>query len=65
MRITVNGEEQRVSAVSLEALLEELDYNVTVVATALNGVFVPRGERGSTLLSDDDRIEIVSPIEGG
>lgn len=65
MRITVNGEERRVCAVTLEALLEELEYTVTVVATAHNGVFVPRGERGNTQLADDDRIEIVSPIEGG
>ena len=35
------------------------------VATALNGLFVPKSLRQTTLLSDGDQIEIIAPIEGG
>ncbi len=65
MRITVNGEEQSVSTETLEALLETLQYNAQLVATAHNGTFVPRADRKDTALTEGDRVEIVSPIEGG
>jgi sulfur carrier protein len=35
------------------------------VATALNGEFVPKGLRQTTLLADGDHIEIIAPLEGG
>lgn len=65
MRLTVNGEEQAVAATTLAALLDELDYDPSFLATALNGDVVPAGERAACDLSDGDRIEILAPMQGG
>ncbi|MCR4269299.1 sulfur carrier protein ThiS [Nitratireductor sp. ZSWI3] len=65
MKLTVNGEEQAVSATTLAALLVELDYEPDFLATALNGELVPMTERERCALSDGDRIEILAPMQGG
>ena len=41
MKLVVNGAEQDVAAETLAAALDALDYGQTLVATALNGEFVP------------------------
>lgn len=65
MRIEVNGEPRETRAASLAEALVELGLSEATVATALNGDFVPRGERAGARLSDGDRIEIVAPMKGG
>ena len=65
MRLVVNGAEQDVAAATLAAALEALDYRETLVATALNGDFVPARKRAETSLREGDRIEIVAPRQGG
>lgn len=65
MRLIVNGVEQDVAAETLAAALQELEYAEAVVATALNGEFVPARSRVATPLTEGDRIEIVAPRQGG
>ena len=65
MKLSVNGEEQVVAARTLAALLDELGYDPSFLATALNGEVVPAGERAACDLSDGDRIEILAPMQGG
>ena len=65
MRIIVNGEPREIDARSLEDLLVECGYQSTKIATALNSTFIHRHLRSETLLSENDRVEVVSPIEGG
>ena len=65
MRLIVNGAEQDVAADTLAAALQALDYVDAVVATALNGEFVPARVREAIKLKDGDRIEIVAPRQGG
>ncbi|HXT06620.1 MAG TPA: sulfur carrier protein ThiS [Roseiarcus sp.] len=65
MHITVNGEPREIAAGNLAEALAALDYEDAVVATALNGAFVPKRKRAATALSDGDRIEIVAPRQGG
>ena len=65
LRILVNGEPQDVAAANLAEALAALDYADAVVATALNGAFVPKRKRAETPLSEGDRIEIVAPRQGG
>ena len=65
MRLVVNGAEQDVAAETLAAALEALDYGETLVATALNGDFVPARKRAETALREGDRVEIVAPRQGG
>ncbi len=65
MHVTVNGEPQEIAAATLAEALAALDFADAVVATALNGDFVPKRKRAETPLKDGDRIEIVAPRQGG
>jgi sulfur carrier protein len=65
MNIIVNGEVQCVAAANLKELCTAMGYEGVVIATALNGDFVPAGERENKLLRDDDRVEILTPRQGG
>jgi sulfur carrier protein len=65
MTLTVNGEPRDVGVDTLGALLALLGLEGAAVATALNGSFVPKGKRAATTLQPGDRIEIVSPMQGG
>lgn len=65
MKVFVNGAEREVRASTLAELLRETGHTRSYIATALNGTFVPREVRERTALSEADRIEIVSPIQGG
>jgi sulfur carrier protein len=65
MRIIVNGEAREVAARTLESLLVECGYHSPKIATALNSTFIHRHLRCETILSENDRVEVVSPIEGG
>lgn len=65
MKLIVNGQEQEVQAVTLAALLADLELADAVVATARNGEFILSRERATTQLKEGDTIEIVSPRQGG
>ena len=65
MKLVVNGVEQDVAAGTLAAALDALEYGETLVATALNGEFVPARKRAETALREGDRVEIVAPRQGG
>jgi sulfur carrier protein len=65
MKILVNGAWRDTSAVDLAAALQEMGYGEAVVATALNGEFVPAGLRPAAHLADGDRIEVLAPMQGG
>ena len=63
--LTVNGEPRELAATTLAEALTALDYADAVVATALNGDFVPKRKRAETPIVGGDRIEIVAPRQGG
>ncbi|RLQ88774.1 sulfur carrier protein ThiS [Notoacmeibacter ruber] len=65
MKLIVNGQQHEAASQNLDALLTELDYAGRLVATALNGDFVPKDERAATPLADGDKIEILAPMKGG
>ena len=65
MKIIVNGKARNVAAEGLRDLLRELDLSADHVATALNGRFVPKTERAAALLTEGDRVEVLSPMQGG
>ncbi len=50
---------------TLSALLLEHGVNAEQVATAVNGEFVPRPQRGTTLLNAGDTILTFQAIVGG
>lgn len=65
MKLTVNGEARQVTSATLAALLDELNYAPDFLATARNGEVVPAAERSRCTLENGDRIEILSPMQGG
>ncbi|MCX8666486.1 sulfur carrier protein ThiS [Acetobacteraceae bacterium B3987] len=62
--IQVNGKAHALVA-SFSTLLEELGLEKAVVATALNGDFIPAGQRDQIILKAGDQIEILAPMQGG
>jgi sulfur carrier protein len=65
MRVTVNGESCEIAANSVAALLNELEYEGTHFAIALNYDVVPKSRWAETLLKTGDEIEIITPRQGG
>ena len=65
MKIIVNGENTEVQATTLDQLLVELGYGDSRVATAVNGTFVAKGHRTDYILGEADRLEVVTPRQGG
>lgn len=65
MKLIVNGEALEASAATLAELLEELQYEGAWLATAVNGELVRAEERPACRLGAEDRIEILSPMQGG
>lgn len=65
LKIEVNGERKETGAETLAELCDALGYGGLKIATALNGAFVPASQRGEANLSQGDRVEIVSPRQGG
>ncbi|MFU0504345.1 sulfur carrier protein ThiS [Pseudaminobacter sp. NGMCC 1.201702] len=65
MKLTINGKTEEVSAATLAVLLTELDYEGDWLATARNGEVVHAADRQHCRLAEGDRIEILSPMQGG
>lgn len=65
MKIQVNGETVTTTAPTLEQLCVDMGFADGKIATAVNGDFIPEKMRKSTILADEDKIEIVSPRQGG
>jgi thiamine biosynthesis protein ThiS len=65
MNVYVNGEQREFSSTSLAELITQLDLPVARIAIELNREVVRRSEWGSTMLKDEDRIEIVHFVGGG
>ena len=66
MKVFVNGDEKDHSdGISLMELIEQLDLPAARIAIELNREVVRRSEWGSTMLKDEDRIEIVHFVGGG
>ena len=65
MKIMINGTPTETRAEMLDAVLEELGFGDAKVATAVNEDFVPASLRGQTTLAPGDRVEIVTPRQGG
>jgi sulfur carrier protein len=66
MNVVVNGERQRLAAgTALDALVAALTAAPSGVAAALNETVVPRAQWSKTILSEGDRVEILTAVQGG
>ena len=64
--IILNGNnEQLDSSISISQLLETLDLSEKRLAVELNQQIIPRSDFASTMLNDQDQVEIVQAIGGG
>ena len=65
MVLTINGERQEVAATTIPALLRELEYEGEFLVVAVNHDVVQRRRWDDVELKTGDRIEIVTPRQGG
>ena len=65
MRIELNGTPIETDAPTLAMFIIEQGVDGTAIATALDGVFVPRDARDGARLSAGAKVEILSPMQGG
>ncbi|MGX9389871.1 sulfur carrier protein ThiS [Nitrobacteraceae bacterium UC4446_H13] len=65
MRVTINGEARDVTATRIDALLNELEYEGSHFAIALNFDVLPKSRWAEAHLKAGDEIEIITPRQGG
>ncbi|WP_055491860.1 sulfur carrier protein ThiS [Streptomyces sp. TP-A0356] len=66
MNISVNGEPRQVApGTPLDTLVRTLTAAPSGVAAALNETVVPRTQWSSTHLSEGDRVEVLTAVQGG
>ncbi|MCX4998767.1 sulfur carrier protein ThiS [Streptomyces longwoodensis] len=66
MRISVNGEPHEVApGTALDAVVRSLTAAPSGVAAALNETVVPRTQWPATSLSEGDRVEVLTAVQGG
>ncbi|MFC3576381.1 sulfur carrier protein ThiS [Streptomyces yaanensis] len=66
MNISVNGEARQVApGTALDTLVRTLTAAPSGVAAALNETVVPRAQWPSTSLSEGDRVEVLTAVQGG
>jgi sulfur carrier protein len=66
MNIHVNGERREVApGTALDTLVRSLTAAPSGVAAALNETVVPRAQWPATALSEGDRVEVLTAVQGG
>jgi len=70
MNITVNGKPREIDGpeageMDLPSFLRAFDVNPRLVAVAINGDIVPKGEYDAARVRDGDTLEIVRMVGGG
>lgn len=66
LQVTVNGEPRTLEdSATLADLVAALGQAPQALATAVNGEFVPRGDRSSVQLREGDAVFTFQPITGG
>ncbi|MER6524408.1 sulfur carrier protein ThiS [Streptomyces sp. NPDC001508] len=66
MIISVNGERREIApGTALDTVVQTLTTAPGGVAAALNETVVPRAQWPSTALSEGDRVEVLTAVQGG
>ncbi|MGC9542946.1 sulfur carrier protein ThiS [Streptomyces ferrugineus] len=66
MNISLNGERREVApGTALDVAVRMLTAAPSGVAAALNETVVPRAQWPSTPLSEGDRVEVLTAVQGG
>lgn len=66
INIVLNGETSNLqNSQALDIALREWGYQDGCYAVAVNETFVPRSQYAQRQINEGDRIDVVSPLEGG
>jgi sulfur carrier protein len=66
MKIVFNGQQRETAdAITVAALLEELNLSSSRVAVEVNLDLVPRDQHATFSLKEGDRLEVVTLVGGG
>lgn len=66
IEIIVNGMRKTVSKeMNINEIIKELNYTQEGFALALNGTFIAIATYETTIIYDNDSIEILAPVQGG
>jgi sulfur carrier protein len=65
MKITVNGEEQIITGMSVSDYLRSLECDPIPIAVELNRLILKKNEYQTTFLAEGDQLEIVWFVGGG
>ncbi|WP_309499404.1 sulfur carrier protein ThiS [Sulfurovum sp.] len=66
IEIIVNGKRKNIpAALNVKEVIKALNYTGEGFALALNGTFVALSTYESTIIKDNDSIEILAPVQGG
>lgn len=66
IEVIVNGIRKTVSSeMNVNEMIKELNYTQEGFALALNGTFVALATYETTMIHDNDSIEILAPVQGG
>ncbi|TWU35001.1 sulfur carrier protein ThiS [Novipirellula artificiosorum] len=64
--ITVNGQQVQIeSSMSVQQMLDTVDVPPNYLAVEINANVVPREQYASTMVRDNDEIELVTLVGGG
>ncbi|WP_432140020.1 MULTISPECIES: sulfur carrier protein ThiS [unclassified Streptomyces] len=64
--ISVNGQRREIApGTALDAVVRHLTAAPSGVAAALNETVVPRAQWPATVLSEGDRVEVLTAVQGG
>ena len=64
--VSVNNEKKELaSEMNVAELLQSLGFIAEKVAVAINTEFVPRSAYGREVVKNNDRIDILAPVQGG
>ena len=66
IEIIVNGTRKEIPpGLNVKEAVEALEYKGKGFAVALNGMFVALANYDTTIIRDNDSIEILAPVQGG
>ena len=66
IEVIVNGKRTELgSEMNVKEIIKELKYKQKGFALALNGTFVALSTYETTMIRDNDSIEILAPVQGG
>lgn len=63
--IRFNGESKKIASYNLKDFLNEFKINAQYLAVAINNHVIPSAEYPSTILNENDCVEVIQAVCGG